>query len=100
MQRTKKLTYNESVLLNYAGSLGAAVRNSIDPQDPSQEHYANEIKPRFDACLKWAKEHKIAPALITELIGAGIQAQCSFLTSGFLDDMRAEVLERAKKGGI
>lgn len=92
--------YVRDVLYNYGASLGAAIRNSIDPQDPSKDTFRAVIGPRFTECVDYMFKNGIDAREGMELIGRGIANQVEFLTSGFITELRANVVENCKKRGI
>lgn len=83
------MSYVIAVLEAKANTLGAAVRNANDPQDPSREAYAELIEPRFMACVSWAVERDIDLGEAMDIIEAGVANQCEML--GFIDALRAEI---------
>jgi len=90
----RKITeYEKTVLGAYATAVGAAIRNSIDPNDPDREYYMSQIRPRYVECIKYIKEIGAEQRDVQAFIDARICGQLRFLLSGLLDELRDSIQE-------
>lgn len=90
-----KLTLRESILYNYAQSLGAAIRNGMDPNDPDQVYYRDEVAPeRVRECYRYILKHDIDPQLGIEIMNQAVNNQIEWLTCGFIDALRESIQKK------
>ena len=85
------------IIRNYGSSLGAAIRNSIDPNEPSIDHYLNESGSRLKEVLLLINQLPLQ--LRNEGFKAminGIIAQTNHLFDGTIDRIRDEIKENEK----
>lgn len=90
-----KNEFQYQILSHYGSSLGAAIRNSLDPADPDQEYYRTEIAPaRVRECYQFIETHGLDPIKSLLILNKAVDSQIEYLTSGFLTELRADIQKR------
>lgn len=83
--------HHENIARNYADSFATALRNAVDPKDPAQKEYSEQLHVRLQDLLVYAAEHNVDMAAIQQYIINAVKHELSWLTSGALDNLRASM---------
>lgn len=87
----------KSIAGNYAGSFAVAIRNAIDPEDPSAAHYAQQMSERLASTLEYADTHGVSRDEVAEMIANAVAREMELLFGGLLTAIRNDV-KRKNKG--